>query len=955
VQTTLPVQVWRPRWLLAVLVAAILGLLGLFLTASPARAAAATFKQVKADEIKSGTDISVAFDSPNEAGNLIVVYVAWTNTNTVKVEDDSGSDYVPLDRMTWGLNSDRSSQVFYAKGIVGGANKVRATFATAITSSGWADMYIHEYSGIDKANPFDVTRVSTGTDAKMSSGPATTTNANDLIFGAGASSDSVSQVGTDFTSRSSEFGNRTEDKNVAVAGSHEATATQNVAGNTWVMHVVAFKVDPSAPDKTRPSTPTGLNQTPRSTEQIDLNWTASTDDVGVVGYKVFRNGIQIAAPATPSYSDMSLAPGTTYSYEVSATDAAGNDSPKSTAVTATTFLPPPDTTAPTVALIAPTSGAAISGKIDVKATASDNVGVTGVQFLLDGNPIGPEVTTPLTETGGTAAGKVYSVSWDASKVPNGSHALTARAHDAANNPATSAQINVTVDTLGPKVEITSPANNSQVGDLVKITANASDNVGVESVQFLVDNVDRGAALTNPPYELEWDSRTVTNGMHTLAARARDAAGNPTLSPPITVKVANDTSRCGVATGSGPTATILEPNATTTAVGGEGIAFRGEGTDPDCGPLPGSAFSWTFERVNDGQTSLITTMVGQKNGSFSVPAAASAGFPAFEGNTRYRITLNVVNQQGQKATAFVDIDARKVKLMFNSAPTGLTLYVDDVPRTTPFTIDTLVGFKHNIDARNQTSGGLSYTLESWSDKGAPQHEIVATADQTYTATYTVLPSEPASFGFKQLNYTTVDDSQRTVSTTYTKEQTAGNTNIIAIGWRSDQGDIAQVTDDKGNGYELAAALARGDRLSQAIYYAKNIAAAKPGENTVKVTFTADTLGPDVSIAEYSGVDPTKPVDVTKSNPGSNNVATTGPVTTTAANTLLFVAGISSSSYGEAADDFTTRVLTTPKMGGLASTGIVADRTVDTASTYEATAPVTGGGTWLMQLVAFRGAG
>ena len=252
--------------------------------------------------------------------------------------------------------------------------------------------------------------------------------------------------------------------------------------------------------------------------------------------------------------------------------------------------------------------------------------------------------------------------------------------------------------------------------------------------------------------------------------------------------------------------------------------------------------------------------------------------------------------------------------------------------------------------------MSYTFTSWSDDKAQQHEIlVSTSDQTYTATYTVVPSEAVPIAFKQQNFSTARDNQSAVSATYTNAQTAGNTNIVAIGWRSDEGEISKVTDDRGNAYELAAPLIRGEgNLSQAIYYARNIVAA-PAGNTVKVTFSGARLGPDVRITEYSGLDPTNPVDVTTSSSGSNDSATSGSVTTTAAKTMLFAAGISWSNYGNATNECTTRVLTQPKMGGLASTGtgIVADRIVNTVGTYEAKAPVSGGGTWMMQLVAFRG--
>ena len=311
-------------------------------------------------------------------------------------------------------------------------------------------------------------------------------------------------------------------------GSYNATANQN--GNAWVMHMVAFRADPGTPDTTPPSTPTGLTATPTSTSQINLTWNASTDNVGVVGYKVFRNGTQIATPTTTSYNNTGLSASTTYDYTVSATDAAGNNSPQSAIVSATTLTPPPDTTAPTVSLTAPANGATVSGTINVTATASDNVGVAGVQFLLDGNNLGTEDTT-----------SPYSVSWNTSTATNGAHVLTARARDAANNSTTSAARNVTVaapDTSAPTVAVTSPTNNAQVIDIVNVTADASDNVGVAGVQFLVDGSNSGVEDTSPPYVLAWDSRAAVERRAHADGRARDAAGNSTLSAPVTVNVAN---------------------------------------------------------------------------------------------------------------------------------------------------------------------------------------------------------------------------------------------------------------------------------------------------------------------------------------------------------------------------------------------------------------------------------
>src|SRR5207302_2019496 len=85
-------------------------------------------------------------------------------------------------------------------------------------------------------------------------------------------------------------------------------------------------------DTTPPSTPTNVTGSAISTSQINLSWTASTDNVGVTGYKVFRNGSQVGSSATTSYSDTALAPATSYAYTVAAYDAAGNTSAPSPSI-----------------------------------------------------------------------------------------------------------------------------------------------------------------------------------------------------------------------------------------------------------------------------------------------------------------------------------------------------------------------------------------------------------------------------------------------------------------------------------------------------------------------------------------------------------------------------------------------------------------------------------------------
>jgi hypothetical protein len=93
-------------------------------------------------------------------------------------------------------------------------------------------------------------------------------------------------------------------------------------------------------DTTPPTTPQGLTATAAGSTQIELSWSASSDDVGVAGYTIRREGVVIATTAgtTTSYTDSGLAPSTTYSYTVDAFDAAGNHSPQSAPPASATTL-----------------------------------------------------------------------------------------------------------------------------------------------------------------------------------------------------------------------------------------------------------------------------------------------------------------------------------------------------------------------------------------------------------------------------------------------------------------------------------------------------------------------------------------------------------------------------------------------------------------------------------------
>src|SRR5207245_11340086 len=102
-------------------------------------------------------------------------------------------------------------------------------------------------------------------------------------------------------------------------------------------------------------------------------------------------------------------------------------------------------------ITAPEASTALKGTGTVSASAADNIGVAGVQFLVDGAPLGAENTSAP-----------YAVAWNTAGVADGSHTLTATARDAAGNTVTSAAVNVTVDKTPPTVTITAPTAGTPV-------------------------------------------------------------------------------------------------------------------------------------------------------------------------------------------------------------------------------------------------------------------------------------------------------------------------------------------------------------------------------------------------------------------------------------------------------------------------------------------------------------
>jgi chitodextrinase len=173
---------------------------------------------------------------------------------------------------------------------------------------------------------------------------------------------------------------------------------------------VSVSFGSESPDTQAPSQPGGFTANGASSSSVSLSWTASTDDLGVAGYRVSRNGTIVTTVTSLSFTDSGLVPGTSYGYSVVAFDAAGNVSPAATASATTTAPPPGDTEAPT----APASLAAVLGKgkqVRLSWTASsDNVGVAGYRVYRNGSPVGTTTATGYADAlGGKSPSATYYV------------------------------------------------------------------------------------------------------------------------------------------------------------------------------------------------------------------------------------------------------------------------------------------------------------------------------------------------------------------------------------------------------------------------------------------------------------------------------------------------------------------------------------------------------------------
>jgi chitodextrinase len=885
-----------------------------------------TFVQENDNQIQSGINVSVTLPWSTTAGNLIVVFVVWDNSGDVSLTDNAGNAYVSAIGPTRWHAGRYSAQTFYAKNIKGGVDTVAGTFTSAVSSFGTA--YVHEYSGLDPIIPLDVAVATAGSSGPLNSGSVATLNATELLFGAGVSDGSVTSPGAGYTIRGNSHGDLTIDKVVSTQGAYDATAVNS--GGAWAMQLATFRATTTSIDTRAPTTPSNLIPTAVSASQITLGWAASMDNVGVAGYRIYRNGISIATSGTTSFSDGGLAPSTTYTYSVAALDAAGNISAPSAGATETTFASLLGTYATTFPLTEHPifeNGNWSNGKAD----GLDWADVQTVGGLAYGSESGSggydDSTAILTGTWGpdqTAEATVHSVNqnsnvWEEVEIRLRSK-ITAYS-------CTGYEINFRCTHDGSQyVEIV--RWNGPLGNFTYV-AHLSGGPGIQDGDVVKATINRNVitAYINGTQVLQGTDSTYKNdtpgiGFYLSGAGIRNTDfgftrftatdGSPadTQVPTVPAGLA--------ATPVSPSRVDLTWTASSDNVGvagyqlyrnGLGAGITAATTFSDTGLIANTAYTYAvaaFDVAGNLSAASATARVNTPSTDLNPPASPT-------NLQTLRVGSNAVTITWSPSTDNVAVAGYRV--FRNGSQVGTTI---------------LTSYTDTGLAALTTYG---YTVVAFDTS----NNISTQSQQLFVTTTAATSSLPPRF--VQVSHNQIIRGTSTSITLSAPIQT-GNTIVAYVIW-SNTGKVT-CSDTRGNTFVAAASpVTWGANYRAQIFYATNI---KGGTDKVTVKFqnAVGAFGV-LYIHEYAGIDPVTPVDATASASGTSTAMTSGAALTTQPNDLIFGAGVSDGTVNAAGSGFIAR--------DFGYGNITEDRIATFAGTFAATATQSGNA-WGMQVVAFR---
>jgi glucose/arabinose dehydrogenase len=366
----------------------------------------------------------------------------------------------------------------------------------------------------------------------------------------------------------------------------------------------------------------------------------------------------------------------------------------------------------------PTGSSAIAGLDFTPATSSFPSGYSGALFFADnsrdciwamhagadGLPSPSTISTfaagaanPVDLTFGTGGDLFY---------PDFDGGTIRRITYTAANQAPSAVARATPTTGAPPLQVSFDGTHS------------SDPEG-ESLTYAWDLDADGAYDDGSTATTSWTYTTA--GTYAAGLRVTDPRG-ASATDSVTITVGNTP----------PTATMELPIPGTTWRVGDQISFRGSATDPQSGPLPASALSWSLimhHCPSNCHSHPIQSWAGVGTGSFSAP---DHEYPSY-----LELQLTATDPGGLSDTKSLRLDPRTVILSFATNPSGFDLTVNSTTARASFTRTVIVGSQNSVSAPSPQAGPgkKTYQFQSWSDGGAQTHNIVAPAvNTTYTAIF-----------------------------------------------------------------------------------------------------------------------------------------------------------------------------------------------------------------------------
>nr|WP_294934671.1 fibronectin type III domain-containing protein [uncultured Flavobacterium sp.] len=467
----------------------------------------------------SGTSMA----SPNVTGTLLLLQQhhnnkkgAYMRSATLKglalhTADDAGTAG-PDANFGWGLlNAKRAAQAITDSGDKSIINELTLTAGQTYTINVNSDGVNKLIASICWTDPAGTATTS------LNSGTARLVNDLDIR---------ISKSGTTYLPwrltgvNTNELGDNVKDpfERVEVSGAsgtYTITITHKgttLSGNSQNYSLVVTGIATAVADTTAPSAPTNLAASGTTQTSTNLSWTASTDNVGVTGYDVYRGTTLVTTVTGTTYTATGLTASTAYTFSVKAKDAAGNVSASSNTVNVTTLAPAGDTIAPS----APTNLAAsgtTSTSTNLSWTAStDNVGVTGYDVYR-----GTTLVTTVTGTTYTATGLTASTAYT----------FSVKAKDAAGNVSASSNT-VNVTTLAPAGDTIAPSapTNLAASGTTSTSTNLSWTASTDNVGVTGYDVYRGTTLLTTVTGTTYTATGLTaSTAYTFSVKAKDAAGN----------------------------------------------------------------------------------------------------------------------------------------------------------------------------------------------------------------------------------------------------------------------------------------------------------------------------------------------------------------------------------------------------------------------------------------------